>query len=207
MGAIGADGDKVDRSDRPAGVMKDGGKGLPDDAHPPQCSASYVRGANLRDPASRAASLATRRTQQAAAQAKYLANVAQGLPLAAAAKLAGVDPRTARGWRKSSAFVTREQEAEADGTDLIESMVLKAAPHDWRAAVELLRVRNPERWGTRVKNLNVNEDGPQKAAAQEKIAQRLAELAARLVGPLVGDTGGQDAVVPRRRLPGIPEVH
>lgn len=90
-----------------------------------------------------------REENRARAKAEFVAVVGRGLSVTAAAAVAGIARATAYTWRRDDAAFRRAWDAaETDGLDVLEDKVLQAADTDWRAAVELLRVRRPERWGS-----------------------------------------------------------
>lgn len=87
--------------------------------------------------------------------AKIVLHVSQGQFLAVAARLAGISPKsihnwTARGKREKTGpfrhFLTELRKAEALNEARLVRQWSKAGKKDWRAAMEMLARRHPERW-------------------------------------------------------------
>jgi hypothetical protein len=79
----------------------------------------------------------------------FLAALAKGSIIAKAVEIAGTNRSQIYLWRRDVPGVAeRWDEAISDGLDHLEDVVMKHTDEDWRAAVELLKARNPAKWRT-----------------------------------------------------------
>lgn len=89
-------------------------------------------------------------------QRKLVDLIASNVPIVTATAAAGISERTFHAWMKEGRagttratrdFAAAIDKAEAEGEAALVLLMRKAGIKDWRAALELLKRRYPQRWG------------------------------------------------------------
>lgn len=116
---------------------------------------------------------------------EFMAQVRAGTTIRGAAMRSGISYDTVRRWRATEPdFDAEVQSAILDGNASLEDTVRKHAITDWRAAVRLLEVRDPERWAPKPQaDVAVNVNLSNLSEAEER--KRVQELELKLLGRIV----------------------
>jgi hypothetical protein len=90
-------------------------------------------------------------------QSRFLVLLSHGLTIVEAARIVGADHGVVTSWRTCTGFASAMDDAQAAGLEQIEDIVRMHARMDWRAALTILMLRRPERWGDDLVRLGHDE--------------------------------------------------